>query len=107
MAVPTTAPGPASDDPSPATPQRATNLTATAPPRRFAALRDRYSRPYLFTAGLSMMGDNIEHVITYWVLWQRFRSPALVGFQVVSHWLPFLSCRSGSAGWPSATTAGG
>jgi len=37
-----------------------------------------------------MMGDNIEHVITYWVLWQRFRSPALVGFQVVSHWLPFL-----------------
>ena len=90
MAVPTTAPGPASDDPSPATPQRATNLTATAPPRRFAALRDRYSRPYLFTAGLSMMGDNIEHVITYWVLWQRFHSPALVGFQVVSHWLPFL-----------------
>jgi MFS family permease len=65
-------------------------VTATAPPRRFAALRDRYSRPYLFTAGLSMMGDNIEHVITYWVLWQRFRSPALVGFQVVSHWLPFL-----------------
>ncbi len=37
-----------------------------------------------------MMGDNIEHVITYWVLWQRFHSPALVGFQVVSHWLPFL-----------------
>ncbi|PZE77779.1 MULTISPECIES: MFS transporter [unclassified Curtobacterium] len=59
-------------------------------PRRFAALRDRHSRPYLFTAGLSMMGDNIEHVITYWVLWQRFHSPALVGFEVVSHWLPFL-----------------
>ena len=37
-----------------------------------------------------MMADNIEHVITYWVLWQRFHSPALVGFQVVSHWLPFL-----------------
>jgi MFS family permease len=69
---------------------RSTPLTATATPRRFAALRDRYSRPYLFTAGLSMMGDNIEHVITYWVLWQTFHSPALVGFQVVSHWLPFL-----------------
>jgi MFS family permease len=37
-----------------------------------------------------MMADNIEHVITYWVLWQTFHSPALVGFQVVSHWLPFL-----------------
>jgi MFS family permease len=61
-----------------------------AAPRRFAALRDRHSRPYLFSAGLSMMGDNIEHVITYWVLWQRFHSPALVGFEVVSHWLPFL-----------------
>lgn len=42
------------------------------------------------TAGLSMMGDNIEHVITYWVLWEVFRSPWLVGFQVISHWLPFL-----------------
>ncbi|RYZ28568.1 MAG: MFS transporter, partial [Propionibacteriaceae bacterium] len=65
-------------------------MTTTAAPRRFAALRDRHARPYLFTAGLSMMGDNIEHVITYWVLWQTFHSPALVGFQVVSHWLPFL-----------------
>jgi MFS family permease len=37
-----------------------------------------------------MMGDNIEHVITYWVLWQKFHSPALVGFEVVSHWTPFL-----------------
>ena len=37
-----------------------------------------------------MMGDNIEHVITYWVLWEVFASPWLVGFQVISHWLPFL-----------------
>jgi MFS family permease len=59
-------------------------------PRRFAALRNRDSRPYLFTSGLSMMADNTEHVITYWVLWQTFHSPALVGFQVISHWLPFL-----------------
>jgi MFS family permease len=42
------------------------------------------------SAGLSMMGDNVEHVITYWVLWQTFHSPALAGFEVVSHWLPFL-----------------
>src|SRR5699024_11258391 len=37
-----------------------------------------------------MMGDNIEHVIAYWVLWEVFQSPWLVGFQVISHWLPFL-----------------
>ncbi|MGO3507281.1 MAG: MFS transporter, partial [Brachybacterium tyrofermentans] len=65
-------------------------MITTASPRRFGPLRDKHSRPYLMTAGLSMMGDNIEHVITYWVLWQTFHSPWLVGFQVISHWLPFL-----------------
>jgi hypothetical protein len=33
---------------------------------------------------LAMMADNIEHVITYWVLWQKFHSPALTGFEVIS-----------------------
>jgi MFS family permease len=37
-----------------------------------------------------MMADNIEHVITYWVIWEKFHSPALTGFEVISHWLPFL-----------------
>ena len=60
------------------------------PPRKFAALRNPDCRPYLFGAALAMMADNIEHVITYWVLWQKFHSPALVGFQVISHWVPFL-----------------
>ncbi|MBK3565211.1 MFS transporter [Streptomyces sp. MBT62] len=59
-------------------------------PRRFAALVDKGCRRYLFGAGLAMMADNIEHVITYWVLWQTFHSPFLVGFQVISHWVPFL-----------------
>ena len=36
-----------------------------AAPRRFAALRNRDCRPYLFGALLAMMADNIEHVITY------------------------------------------
>jgi MFS family permease len=58
--------------------------------RRFAALRNRDCRPYLFGAALAMMADNIEHVITYWVLWEKFHSPALTGFEVISHWLPFL-----------------
>jgi MFS family permease len=61
-----------------------------APPRKFAALRNPDCRPYLFGAGMAMMADNIEHVITYWVLWQKFHSPALVGFEVISHWVPFL-----------------
>jgi hypothetical protein len=58
--------------------------------RKFAALRNRDCRPYLFGAALAMMADNVEHVITYWVLWQKFHSPALTGFEVISHWLPFL-----------------
>ena len=36
------------------------------------------------------MADNIEHVISYWVVFQKFHSPALGGFAVLSHWLPFL-----------------
>jgi MFS family permease len=68
-----------------------TALAAGAPPpAKFAALRNKDCRPYLFGAGLAMMADNIEHVITYWVLWQKFHSPALTGFEVISHWVPFL-----------------
>ena len=37
-----------------------------------------------------MTGDSIEHVISYWVIFQVFHSPALAGFAVISHWLPFL-----------------
>src|SRR5437660_1599698 len=37
-----------------------------------------------------MMADNVEHVITYWLIYERFHSPALAGFAVVSHWAPFL-----------------
>ena len=37
-----------------------------------------------------MMADSIEHVISYWVIFEKFNSPALGGFAIVSHWLPFL-----------------
>ncbi len=37
-----------------------------------------------------MMADSIEHVISYWILFGKFQSPALGGFAVISHWLPFL-----------------
>ncbi|GAA3539878.1 MFS transporter [Amycolatopsis ultiminotia] len=67
----------------------ASPAAATAP-RKFAALYNKDCRPYLFGAALAMMADNIEHVITYWVLWEKFHSPALSGFEVISHWVPFL-----------------
>ena len=56
----------------------------------FAALRHRVFRHYFVTNMLSMMADNIEHVISYWVIFQLFHSPALGGFAVISHWMPFL-----------------
>ena len=59
-------------------------------PAKFAALRNPACRVYLCGGALAMMADNIEHVITYWVIWERFHSPALTGFEVISHWLPFL-----------------
>ena len=47
-------------------------------------------RAFFITYVLAMMADNIEHVISYWMMFQKFHSPALGGFAVLSHWLPFL-----------------
>ncbi len=67
-------------------------VAVAAPPREpaFAALRHSGFRAYFLGSVQSMMGDNIEHVITYWVLYQTFRSPVLAGFAVISHWAPHL-----------------
>jgi len=59
--------------------------------RAFAVLQVPGFRPYLATFFLTMMADNIEHVISYWLMFQKFHSAALGGFAVVSHWLPFLA----------------
>ena len=56
----------------------------------FAALRHRGFRAYFITTALAMMADNVEHVISYWVIFEVFHSQALGGFAVLSHWLPFL-----------------
>src|SRR5262245_50510987 len=56
----------------------------------FAALHHRDFRSYFVTTMLAMMADNIEHVISYWLLFEKFRSPVLAGFAVLSHWTPFL-----------------
>src|ERR1700739_1105843 len=58
--------------------------------RSFAAMRPPGFRAQFSTFVLAMMADNIEHVISYWVMYQKFHSPALGGFAIVSHWLPFL-----------------
>jgi len=63
-------------------------------PPAFAALQHR---GFLLGNAVAMMADNTEHVISYWVLHQKFHSPALGAFAVISHWLPFLLL-SGYAG---------
>jgi MFS family permease len=56
----------------------------------FAALRHKDFRIYFVATMLAMMADNIEHVISYWLLYQKFQSPVLAGFAVLVHWTPFL-----------------
>jgi MFS family permease len=63
----------------------------TAPPHRaFAALYAPGYGIYLVGSALAMLADSIEHVISYWMVFQKFHSPALGGYAVISHWLPFL-----------------
>jgi MFS family permease len=62
----------------------------TAPHRPFDALRVPGFRPFVVTFMLTMMADNIEHVISYWVVFQKFHSSSLAGFAVISHWVPYL-----------------
>ena len=61
-----------------------------APHQSFAALRHPGYRMYLLGNAFAMAADSTEHVVTYWVAFQKFQSPALGGFAVLSHWLPFL-----------------
>jgi MFS family permease len=67
-------------------------LASAAPDKRvaFAALHHKDFRAYFVTTMLAMMADNIEHVISYWLLYEKFHSPVLAGFAVLSHWTPFL-----------------
>jgi MFS family permease len=66
------------------------NLVAANNKVAFAALRHKDFRIYFVATMLAMMADNIEHVISYWLLYQKFHSPALAGFAVLVHWTPFL-----------------
>ncbi|HUK61038.1 MAG TPA: MFS transporter [Stellaceae bacterium] len=56
----------------------------------FGALRHKGYRAYFVGTALAMLADSVEHVISYWVMFQKFHSPALAGFAVISHWVPYL-----------------
>jgi MFS family permease len=72
------------------TPPHSAAAPHSSAPRSFAALHHRDYRVYFVTTALAMMADNIEHVISYWVLFEKFHSPTLGGVAVLTHWLPFL-----------------
>ena len=65
---------------------------STPDTRSYAALRYPASRIYLLGAALAMMADSVEHVISYWIIFEKFQSPSLAGFAVIAHWVPFLLC---------------
>ena len=67
-------------------------VPAPGPPpgTKFGALQHRDYRRYFALVLLSATADNIEHVISYWVIFQAFHSAMLAGFAVISHWVPFL-----------------
>ncbi len=58
--------------------------------RSYAALRTPASRRYLAFSALAMMADSVEHIISYWMIFEKFQSPSLAGFAVIAHWVPFL-----------------
>ena len=70
-----------------ADPNPSTDVAETS----FAALRHPGFQIYFVATAAAMLADNIEHVISYWVIYQKFHSPTLGGFAVISHWLPFLA----------------
>ena len=37
-----------------------------------------------------MTAESVEHVASYWVIFESFHSPTLAGFAVISHWVPYL-----------------
>ena len=82
-------------------PDQAEPVVEPFAPAKFAALRNPSCRVYLVGGMLSMMADNIEHVITYWVLWQRFHSTALTGFEVINTGCRSSCCPPISARWRS------
>ena len=74
--------------------------SAAAAARPPSALSHPGFRVFFFCVAAVMTADFCEHVISYWVMWEKFHSTWLAGFAVISHWLPFLllSIPSGALG---------
>ncbi len=66
------------------------SLAAPAALTKFGALHHRDYRRYVLFALIGQIAENVEHVISYWVIFQSFHSPTLAGFAVISHWVPYL-----------------
>ena len=67
-----------------------TTTAMPAPRTSFGAMRHPSFLWFTIAGMLWMMADNVEHVISYWVLYEKFHSPTLAGYAVISHWAPFL-----------------
>lgn len=73
---------------------------APAAARPPSALSHPGFRVFFICVAAVMTADFCEHVISYWVMWEKFHSTWLAGYAVISHWLPFLvlSIPSGALG---------
>jgi MFS family permease len=69
-------------------PEQIEQLQAAAPHR--SALTHSGFRIFFIAIAGVMTADFVEHVISYWVIFQKFHSTWLAGFAVFSHWVPFL-----------------
>jgi len=75
------------------------DVALKAPQRRtFTSFAIRDFRIFFLASSAAMMADNVEHVISYWVVFQKFHSPSLLAFAVVSHWAPFLALAAYTGG---------
>jgi len=63
---------------------------SSIPARPTSALSHPGFRMFFVLSAAVMTADFVEHVISYWVIFQKFHATWLGGFAVVSHWLPFL-----------------
>lgn len=73
--------------------------SVAAPAVRFPALRVPAYRLYWTTSTIGMIGDNTEHVIGYWLLWELTHSPFWLGYAVFAHWFPFIIFSLHSGAW--------
>ncbi|MGH7334644.1 MAG: MFS transporter [Candidatus Rokuibacteriota bacterium] len=57
---------------------------------KFGALHHRDYRHYFLWSLIGMTAESVEHVVSYWVIFEFFHSPTLGGFAVIGHWAPYL-----------------